>query len=236
MKVFERLKAHFAKEKERMAPMTTRQKIDHIWTYYKDYMWIGAVVAILLGAMTSSLINLGKTDVVTGIMVNLTLDQKGMNYLQEDYHAHIGADPFWDRVKVEYTAFTALTDESNSEQNYYAAMTVVAEVSAEKLDYMILDKVGMEFYITQAVYMDLRNFFTEEELAEFESKGMLINAQREDSTEAFPVAIKISDTAFAKDCITAPNTVYFSVITSTPRVETCRVFWDYLMAWEPKAE
>jgi hypothetical protein len=231
MKVIERLKKHFAAEKERMAPMTTRQKIDHIWTYYKEYMWIGLVVVILLGAMTSSLINLGKTDVVTGIMVNLTLDQKGMNYLQEDYHAHIGADPFWDRVKVEYTAFTSLTDGSNSEQNYYAAMTVVAEVSAEKLDYMILDKVGMEFYITQAVYMDLRNFFTEEEIAQLAAENRLIYAVEEGEDDPWVVAVDISNIAFVRDNVTSEGPIYFALAGNTKKLDVCRDIWNYLNAW-----
>ena len=160
------LKKEWHKLKEQLAPMTGKQRIDHLWTYYKEYLWIGIVVVILISAMISSAINLSKNVVVTGMMVNLTIDQRGYNYLSEDYAEKIQADPTWDVVKLEYTAFDPLTENANAEQNYYAAMTVVAEVSAEKLDYIILDKSGMEFYITQDVYMDLREFFTEEELTD----------------------------------------------------------------------
>lgn len=234
MKFIEKLKTQWAEEKARMEPMTTKQRIDHLWTYYKEYLWVAVLAVILIGAMISSLINLSKTEVVTGILVNMTVEQEGMNYLSEDYAKKIGADPFWDEVKVEYTAFTALTDQSNSEQNYYAAMTVVAEVSAEKLDYMILDKVGMEFYITQGVYMDLREFFTEEEIAQFAAEDRLIYAQEEGSEDKWVAAVDISDIPFVQDNVTSEGPTYFALAGNTQKLDICRDIWNHIHAWESK--
>ena len=232
MKFIQKLKKHFAEEKERMAPMTRKQKLEHLWLYYSEYLWIVAVVVILIGAMISSSFNLAKNNIVTGILVNMTIDQKGMNYLGEDYARHIDADPFWDEVRVEYTAFTTLTDQANSEQNYYAAMTVTAEVSAKKLDYMLLDKVGMEFYITQDVYMDLREFFTEAELEALAAENRLIYAQEEGSDDRWVVAVDISDIGFVKDNVTSEGPTYFALAGSTEKKDVCRDIWEYLLAWE----
>lgn len=234
MKFISNLKQGWAQEKARMADMTAKQKIDHLWTYYKDYLWVAAVVVILIAAMISSTINLSKNVVVTGILVNITFEQEGMNYLGEGYHTKIGADPFWDKVNTEYTAFTSLTDEANSEQNYYAAMTVVAEVSAKKLDYMILDKLGMEFYISQSVYMDLRNFFTEEELAAFEAENRLIYAQEEGTDETWIVAVDITDLPFIQDNLTCEGPVYFALAGNTEKLDVCRDIWNHILAWEKK--
>ena len=217
-----------------MEPMTTKQRIDHLWTYYKEYLWVAVLAVILIGAMISSLINLSKNEVVTGILVNMTVEQEGMNYLSEGYAQKIGADPFWDKVKVEYTAFTSLTDQANSEQNYYAAMTVVAEVSAEKLDYMILDKVGMEFYISQGVYMDLREFFTEEEIAGFAAEDRLIYAQEEGSEDKWVVAVDISHIPFVTDNVTSEGPIYFALAGNTQKTEVCRDVWEHILAWEAK--
>lgn len=230
------LKKEWHKLKEQLAPMTGKQRIDHLWTYYKEYLWIGIVVVILISAMISSAINLSKNVVVTGMMVNLTIDQRGYNYLSEDYAEKIQADPTWDVVKLEYTAFDPLTENANAEQNYYAAMTVVAEVSAEKLDYIILDKSGMEFYITQDVYMDLREFFTEEELAQFAKEDRLIYAQEEGSDEKWVAAVDITETPFVRDNVTSEGPIYFALAGNTEKPETCRDIWDHIHLWQSETE
>lgn len=229
------LKEGWAKEKERMAPMTGKQRVEHLWMYYSEYLWIAAVVLILVAALFSSVINLTfKKTVVTGMMVNFTIDQEGYNYLSEDFAQRIGAKKNRELVKLEYTAFDPLTEQANSEQSYYAAMTVVAEVSAEKLDYILLDKAGMEFYITQAVYMDLREFFTEEELAQLAAEDRLIYAQEEGSEDKWVVAADITELAFVQDNITSEGPIYFALSGSAPNRENCREIWEHIHAWQGK--
>ncbi len=230
------LKELWAEEKERMKPMSTKKRIEHLWTYYSEYLWIVAVVVILLGAVISSAINLTKDTLVTGMMVNITIEQEGYNYLETGYAEKINTDKKRQLVKLEYTAFDPLSDDAASEQNYYAAMTVVAEVSAEKLDYIILDKVGMEFYITQAVYMDLREFFTEEELAQFAAEDRLIYAQEEGSEDKWVVAVDISEIPFVKDNVTSEGPTYFALSGSAPNPDHCRGIWEHIHQWPAKTE
>lgn len=225
-------KEAWEKELERLRPMTPKQRVDHLWTYYKDYLWVAAVVVLLICAMISSIINLSKDVLVTGMMVNITIDQEGYNYLSEDYAQKIGAREGREKVRLEYTAFDPLTDQANSEQSYYAAMTVVGEVSAEMLDYMILDKAGMEFYITQGVYMDLREFFTEEELAQFAQEDRLIYAQEEGSEDKWVVAVDITQLDFIRDNVTSEGPVYFALSGSAPNPDQCRDIWEHIHQWE----
>lgn len=226
------IKEKWAEEVERMKPMTWPDRIDHLWTYYREYLWVVALVVILLGAVIASLVNLTKETVVTGMMVNITVEQQGMNYLEREYAEYLEVNPNRQKIKLEYTAFGSLEDQANSEQNYYAAMTVVGEVSAKMLDYLILDKAGMEFYITQSVYMDLREFFTAEELAQFEAEGRLIYGQEEGSEERWVIAVDITDIPYVQDNVTSEGPVYFALSGSTKRKEACRDVWEYLHMWE----
>lgn len=235
-KFFKNLKEGWTKEKERMAPMTGKQKLEHLWTYYSEYLWIVGVVVILLAAMINSVINLAtKSTVVTGIMVNFTITQDGHNYLAQDYAEKIGAKEGRELVNLEYTVFDLMADESASDQSYYAAMTVVAEVAAKKLDYILLDKAGMEFYITQAVYMDLREFFTPEEIEQFASEDRLIYAQEEGSEDKWVVAVDITALPFVQDTVTSEGPIYFALSGSAPHVEQCRGIWEHINAWPAKA-
>ncbi len=216
---------------EQLKPMTWGERLDHLWTYYKEWLWIGSVVVILICTAVSSVINILKDVQVTGMMVNLTIEQEGYNYLSSDYAKKIGADSVWEEVRLEYTVFETMTAESAAEENYYAAMTVVAEVSAKKLDYIILDKPGMEFYITQDVYMDLREFFTEEEIEQFAREDRLVYAQEEDSEDKWVAAVDITETAFVQDNVTSQGPIYFALAGNTEKIETCRDIWNHIHAW-----
>lgn len=217
-----------------LKPMTWKQRIDHLWTYYKEWVWIAAVVIIVMIGIISSFIQAGKDVVVTGMLVNISITQEGHNYLQEDYFAHVGADEKNDIVRLEYTNFESLADPTNNENNYYSAMALIAEVSATTLDYIIQDELALEFYIYQDVYMDLEEFFTPEEIEAL--AGKLIYAEEEDSDDPWLMAIDITDLPFVQDNITSDGKVYFSLSGSTTRPEACRDIWEYINNWESPAE
>ena len=215
-----------------LKPMSWKQRIDHIWTYYKEYIGVASLLIFVCVGLITSMISAQRERVITGIMVNITMTQEGFNYLSTDYaeYLDIGKDK---DVKLEYTSFGNL-EESTSEQDYYASMTVVAEVSAKKLDYMILDKQAVAFYAGQEVYMDLRKVFTEAELAEFAEKELLIYCMEEKDQEAWPAAIKINDLAYIQDTVTSEGDVYFALSGSSEKYEQLRNVWEYMKNWESR--
>ena len=77
--------------------------------------------------------------------------------------------------------------------------------------------------------------FTEEELAELGDK--VITARQEDETEAWVVAIDITDLPFVQDNVhleDADDRIYFALSGNTQRPEMCRDAWEYIHAWESK--
>lgn len=222
------------KLRDEMKPMSWKQRVDHIWTYYKEYIGVFALLIFVLVGLISSSISAQKEAVITGIMVNITIDQEGFNYLSTDYAEHLGIGND-QKVGLEYTSFLDL-ETSTSEQDYYSAMTVIAEVSAKRLDYMILDDLSMAFYAGQEVYMDLGQVFTEEELAEFAEKDLLIYCMEEEEQEPWPAAIKINDLAYIKDNVTSQTDVYFALSGSSEKLEEIRAVWEYINAWESTEE
>lgn len=213
-----------------LKPMSWKQRVDHIWTYYKEYIGVFALLIFVCTGLISSAIAAQRERVVTGIMVNITMTQEGFNYLSTDYAEYLDVGKDKD-VKLEYTSFMDL-EKSTSEQDYYASMSVVAEVSAKKLDYMILDKIAVGFYAGQEVYMDLRKVFTEAELAEFAEKELLIYCVEEEEQEPWPAAIKINDLQYIKDTVTSEGDVYFALSGSSEKYEQLRNVWEYMKNWE----
>ena len=223
------------KLREEMKPMTFKQKADHIWTYYKDYILVSLPFLLIIVGLIASSISNATEKVVTGIMVNITIDQEGFNYLSTDYEEYLQLEK-GQAVKLEYTNFEDLTTSTDTENNYYAAMGVIGEVSAKTLDYMILDGMSMQFYSTQEVYGDLRTIFTADELAYFEENNLLVYCLEEGQTEQWPAAVKIDDLPFVKKYIRSDDSVFFALSGSSERLEACRAIWEYLNAWQAPTE
>lgn len=212
--------------------MTWKQRIDHIWTYYKEHMFFAALILVVIIAIIGTVINAGKEVLVHGMMVNISITQEGYNYLDQDYFKDLEGNKYTESVQLSYANFSSLEDATYAEENYSAAMKLVGLVSGGHLDYIILDQFGMEFYIAQEVYLDLREFFTPEEITELEDR--LVYAQEEGKEERVPIAVDISDLGFVKDNIGTEEKTYFALGGNSPDLEMCRDVWERLHAWKSK--
>ena len=222
------------KLKADLAPMTFGKKVEHIWMYYKEYMFVGFLVLMLLVAVVTSTVKANQKVLASGIMTNIYIDQAGFDYLSVDYFDHLGGKKGAERVVLDYISFGDLEDAEQGSDNISKIEALVARVSGKLLDYMILDKYAMETYIIYEVYMDLREFFTEEELAALAAENRLIYAQQEGMEDRWPVAVDITDLPFVQDNVNSEGEVYFALSGSTPRPEICRDMWEYLHQWESK--
>ena len=214
-----------------MKPMTFKEKCDHLWTYYKEYLLILFFVVLIAGMVVSAVKEQNKEVLVAGMVVNVSMDQRGMNYLTKDYATYLGATSENQVAEVDYTSFGDPLDPEDGSSSFYASQILPSRVAGQMLDYMILDKFAMEYYIAQEVYADLSKFFTEEELAELAAENRVIYAMQEGDTERWPIAIDITDMLFVKDMIGSEK-VYFALSGSTTRPEMCRNVWQYLLQWK----
>lgn len=227
----------FQKLRNDLKPMTFRQKCEHLWMYYKE--WLVVVFIICMGICLAATVigEQQKEYLVSGMMVNIYIDQEGMDYLTKDYAAYLGATSKNQVAAMDYTNFGDPLDPENGENSYYASMILPSRVTGAMLDYMLLDKFAMEYYILQDLYMDLRDFFTEEELAQLDAEKRIVYAQEEGSLDRRPIAVIITDLPFIQEYV-APaedEDIYFCLSGSSPRPEMCRNVWNYLHAWKKEA-
>ena len=227
--MIKKLKQNFRKFVETLKPMTFSQRVDHIWTYYKEHLVLALAGLILVVGIIVSAFNAQIEVIFSGAIANLDLTKAGATYLQEDLYEYLGGKS-GQKVQLSATYFEELfSSVEGFDYNYNAAMGAVAMVGAQSLDYMLLDEVALKFYLTQDIFMDLREFFTVEELLELEDR--LVYFELDDGSR-YPVAIHMEDTPYAKDCIDIKGAVFFAWAGNAPHKDTCRVFWDYLNAWE----
>ena len=215
-----------------LKPMTWRQRIDHLWTYYKEVLLGVAIVGIALSVLITIMTSQAQETIVGGIAVNTTIHPDGIIYMTDEYKAEIAPDDKDKLVKLESTQVGDLMDVENGESSYYSSMILTARVSGGMLDYMILDKFAMEYYITQEVYLDLREFFTEEELAQLDAENKVIYAMQEGETERWPIAVDVSDLPFFEAYVTSEGETYFALSGFVRSLDTCRDVWNRLLNWK----
>lgn len=224
-----------------LKPMTFWEKADHLWTYYKEWLLVVLLVFIVVAFSATALMNSYKKSLLSGMLINVSMTQAGYNYMTEDYHTYLGATPVWEVVQLDTTNFSSLEDPTSMEDNYNKSLMLMARVSGQMLDYALLDKMALEFYATQEVFLDLREFFTEDEIAAMGDRVIWMQPEPEEGytvedyepgeLEPWAMAVNVSDLPFFQDNCSG-ETVYFTMSGNHPNMEAVRAFLEYLMAWE----
>ena len=229
-----------------MKDMTFREKVDHLWSYYGIY----AVALLALVVLVSSLLitvlqNKQKEILVGGIFVNVSMSQKGYNYLSQDYFAYLGGDEDTQVVEISTTDFSSLEDPTSSEDNYNASMLLVNLAAADRLDYAIVDSFALKHYLgwEEGLFLDLRECFSEEQMAEFKEKDMLWYVLRTEDEQEFeqgefsaddprliPVALKINKTKFGQELMGSKE-AFFVIIALNKGTEASVAVWEYIENW-----
>lgn len=226
-----------------MKPMTFWEKVDHLWTYYKEYVFIALAVGLLIAAGISGYINANKEYLFKGMMVNISMSQEGYRYLTEDMLSTMGDGDPNQTVMMDYTNFEDLADPTNGEDNYNASLLFIARVSGGLLDCALLDQMAFEFYLTQDAYGDWSTFFTPAEIDALGDKVIYAMAAEEEVdeqgnvTEAvrWPAAIEISGLPFFQEHAPKNERIYLVLSGNQPNYEAVRAFWEHLHDWK-KAE
>lgn len=226
-----------------MKPMTFWEKVDHLWTYYKEYVLIAVVLGLLVAAGISGYINANKEYLFRGMMVNISMSQEGYRYLTEDMLAKMGNGDSNQTIMMDYTNFEDLADPTNGEDNYNASLLLIARVSGGLLDCALLDQMAFEFYLTQEAYADWSTFFTPAELDALGDKVIYAMAAEEEVDEngnvtqavRWPAAIEISDLPFFQEHAPNNEKIYFVLSGNKPNHDAVRAFWEHLHDWK-KAE
>ena len=213
------------KLKGELAAMSWKQRIDHLWTYYK---WVLGVLIgiIMIISIVITAISAKQIDVLFGGMTaNLDLSDDAQIYLSEGLEELLVTKDK-QKVQLDMTGFGDLLDPEMAEYNYNSALQVIALVSARELDYVMMDQPALSFFVTQDIFADLNEVLTPQQLEKFE--GRIVYAEPPEG-ERYPIALDLRDTAFAAD--SQLEEAYIGFPGNTERAYTASQFLDYLLSW-----
>lgn len=218
-----------------MKGMTFKEKVGHIFYSYKMELCVIALVLFVFILGVSSIISANTTMLLSGDLMNLNLKDEGLRYLQEDYLESIGGAGFMEKYQVVQDHYAMNEETGQYDYNMELSMKTLALVTAGDLDFQFIDKKVLELFLSEGIYLDLRNFLSEEEMKHWE--GKILYLEYESTGQRVPVALDMSETPFVEDCAKLESHDYFfAVISTSPRIKETKAFFDYIMAWQPKSQ
>ena len=214
--------------------MTHKEKLEHIWTYYKWLIPVFLAVVMLLSITISCVTNLNTVKMMAGISVNVNLSDAGETYLREDYKEHLGLTSKKQKVVMTETYIENLVTASDYMDSYYSLMSLLALCSNKEVDYLILDEEGVRVLMVQGAFRNLTEVYTEEEL---DALGdVVVYKEDKETKELLPIALNITDTPFIQQNTAANKNVFFSFVANSPRLEETKALYQYLLDWKPAVE
>lgn len=223
----------FKKLKEDLSRMTFKQKVNHLWTYYKSTLLIAVIAIAVISIVVTSIINVNSDIIVSGVAVNVYLSEDGKQYLADDYKDKVYDGSGLKKVNFAELNLYEVTDYEHAQENEYSTMAIAAQISSGDLDYMIVDQVGLDNFLRQRkdILQDLRDLFSEEELAAHE-KRLVVMGDDPNNKTGIPVGFDITDTPFIQDNTDQKGPVYLVFALNTPREDACRAIYQYILDWK----
>ena len=220
------IKEQWQRLKRELKDMTPKERLEHLWEYYKGVLVIFAIVVFSVAVTVSAIISMGQELRLGGAMINVTMSADGYVMLQNGYFERIGGQKGKDLVELHNMQFR--NPYTTTDQTYALDVheSVVSMISGKVLDYVMFDDVALEFFLDPEMLMDLRQMFSEETVAGL--GGAVIWVQIEETGEMIPLAVNIQDTAFYREHIESDQPVYLAFAVNTPRKDTCLDFWQYI--------
>ena len=214
--------------RENMKNMTPVEKLGYIWDLYKLPIVLSVAVVAMVVAFLVSLANPDPETLFMGASVNLTVSDEGKAYLTEDiFEMMDGKDPQKQRVDLLYRYLPDAEKDPRLADTERMAM--IAMVSTKLLDYMLLDEEALKQYRDSGMIGPVDKVLTAQQLLDF--SGKLLPVKAEDGREYLGV-VDITDTAFARHCITGSSKIYIAFPGNTARADRLDTFFDWLLAWE----
>lgn len=160
-------------EREKLSTMSLGGKLGYIWAYYKLWMVAAVAVICVLSVLWTIYDNSKNNTLLSIAIANAGIGDS--DPIAEEFKEFLGDDNSRNLVEVATNmSFPAETVEnedgdivfsSTSQMDFASQAVFLANISAENMDVLICPESAYLTYRDQGAFADLRELFTEEELA-----------------------------------------------------------------------
>ena len=218
-----------------MAPMSNKERFDHIWYHFRWYIVAILLCIIAVVSIFVTMIGNQKDSVIGGGLLNVSATEAGATFLTDNYLYTEG----YDNKKYQATLYVPNIvgmDDDALKQNADFTISFMTMLGAKEFDYLILDEVAMNYYKEQGLFMDLSSIFSADELQNLEYSLAYSDTYDEDGNalgQMYPIGICIDSLSFTENCIESHSPIYLVFAGNAPHSDKLVDFYKYLCAWKP---
>lgn len=214
---------------QKMKGRSRKEKFAYFWEYYKLHVLITILALVLGGSLVYSIVT-QKDTVMEAAFLNTYLatetelvpDNEGM---AADFTVWAGFDP--DKEQTVIDTMT-ISYESADEMSFANIQKVMAMVSARTIDTIIADDAYIDHALDAGLFADLRDYFTEEQIADWDSQGKILwkDLGDDDTDEEIPIGIDIRT---SKYMLSDQMPAWFTVVSNAKHPDHALKFLEFMM-------
>ncbi len=188
-----RIRSWFGVELEKLRPMTLKQRVSYITTYYTKWFILFLIVGLFLGFIGDALIQSRKEIVLQGYFTNDDRNYFPGSKLEKEYAATLELKR-GQRIVFDDSLYFDLEGTANE---YTAASNgkVIATMAVNQLDFMVTTKPVLEHFRGELPMKDLEKFLPPDILEAV--RDSLVPGLNESGEEAM-VAIDMAQSRYLK--------------------------------------
>ena len=224
----EKFRRFYLAEKEKLRGMTSRQKMNYIWTYY--WLWIlGIVCAVsILGYMIYRAAFSVKDYWFYGMFANTMEDGGNGSQLWKDFVAYADYDTRQKKVEMNAASYFDPSVAGGTNNSYFQAFVALCE--AGDLDVLVMGKEGLEGIGSSGRLLDLEDERIRELVKPYEDRLIYcLPYDEEYSTDPVPVGIDISDSLLVSRYHLYEGDCALGISAYTQRTDSVFTFLEFLL-------
>ena len=232
----------FKGDKEKLAKMNFRQKVDYIWTYYKFGFFIFVLAAVIIGSFIHAQI-IYNPDAITLLLCDTYSEdsQASYDYLNQAFKNHLGlAEDDKDPLSVDDTI--SLKASGDSQNTAVMIQKLVAVIASGGADLMVLPEDGVAYYADQGYYADLQtvlpsgffNYLKENDLIFEVTETVSTDEETGEKTQhTYYGGIRLEDNAYIKNAGIIQEKMSAGIVVSSKHMEQTLDFLFMIFDYEP---
>lgn len=215
------IRSWFQEEREKLRPLTIKQRIEYLFSYYTGWFVFFLIVCLFVGYFGDALIQSRKETVLQGYFTNDDLNYFPAGQMEKEYASHLGLSSD-QRIVFDDSLYFDLEGNANE---YTAASNgkVIATMAINQLDFMVTTLPVLEHFRGELPMKDLEKFLPQDILTAVQDQ--LVPGLDENGEEAM-VGINMAQSRYLKDLSTEVD-FYLFIPYNIPNEEALLAFLRY---------
>lgn len=222
MNILSPVRSWFLREAEKMRPMTFRQKVSYLTTYYTKHFVLTLIILLFVSFIGDALIQSRKEIVLQGYFTNDDYNYFPGDEIEKEY-ASVLKLKHGQRVVFDDSLYFDLDGKSANEYTAASNGKVIATMAVNQLDFMVTPRPVLEHFRGELPMKDLEAFLPPDILDAV--RDDLVPGLDLDGEEAL-VAINMADSRYMKD-LDAEVDFYLFVPYNIPNEDALLDFLRY---------